>query len=140
MIYLISTITILAVVFLTGLFICLFIDLVLGIKPKQMAYEISTALSDSFVCVFPGHDDATYRDKDSLETPPLSREERTCREILSKLQGDSIWHEAISAALASGTDQDFRDLISQLKSEALPVPHIMKNILGAEAFERVMTL
>jgi hypothetical protein len=74
------------------------------------------------------------------KAPPLTPEEMSCREILSRLQGDTIWHEAISSALAKGTDQEFRNLICQLKSEAYPVPDAMESILGVEAFERVMEL
>jgi hypothetical protein len=74
------------------------------------------------------------------KAPPLTQAEGACREILSKLEGDTIWHQAISAALASGTDKEFRNLICQLKSEAYPVPDAMESILGVEAFERVMEL
>jgi hypothetical protein len=74
------------------------------------------------------------------EEAPLTKAESTCREILSGLQGETLWHYSIRAALAKGTDQDFRTLVCQLKSEAAPVPHVMKKILGVEAYESVMAL
>jgi hypothetical protein len=78
--------------------------------------------------------------KQKKKEAPLTKAERSCRKVLSKLRGSSPWHQAIRDTLHQGGNEDFRKLIRQLKSEAEPAPDQMEKILGPDAYISVMVL
>lgn len=56
---------------------------------------------------------------------------------LTAITGNSIWHTAIDNVIQSKNPEKFRQLISELKSQASDCPEVMMSIIGPRAFTLV---
>lgn len=61
-------------------------------------------------------------------------------ECLKNVDPDSIWGLAIQLVVEDGTEERFRNLVTQLKSQDFDAPQIMQEILTPECYQTLQEL
>jgi hypothetical protein len=70
----------------------------------------------------------------------LSKKERVAFHALTAIKGETVIHYAVTKTLTTGTNEQFVRMCSQLQSQAWDNLKMMKQIIGEEAFNAVMSL
>lgn len=60
------------------------------------------------------------------------------RFYLSLVKSKGPWKDAIEMTLKNGSDEDLEELIRQLRSEGSLAPKEMEEILGSEAYQKLI--
>lgn len=71
-------------------------------------------------------------------TIDLTTQEQLAFAALQNVHGRSVWHHAINHVLQTKNPDKFRQLISELKSQAFDCPSVMEGIIGEKAFEAIV--